>query len=64
MKNLSKNQLNRGIVSQTNDKIKEKSKLGANETVTPEDILFSIKPLLEYQTVSGQNFRITVIEEL
>lgn len=79
MKNLSKNQLNRGIVSQTNDKIKEKSKLGANETVTPEDILFSIKPLLDeyyvgivscnantltYQTVSGQNFRITVIEEL
>lgn len=79
MKKLSKNQFNKGIVSQTNDKIKEKSKLGANETVTPGDILFSLKPLLDeyfvgivscnanlltYQTVSGQNFRITVMEEI
>ena len=47
MKNLSKKQLNRGIVSQMNDKIKEKSKLDANEMVTAEDILFSLKPLLD-----------------
>lgn len=78
MKNLSKNQLNRGIVSQTNDKIKEKSKIGDNEKVTPEDILFSLKPLLDeyfvgtiscdktaltYQTASGQKFRIAVTKE-
>lgn len=74
MKNLSKNQLNDKVVSQTNDKIKE----AANETVTAEDILFSLKPLLDeyfvgtiscdktaltYQTVSGQKFRIAVTKE-
>ena len=75
MKNLSKKQLNRGIVSQMNDKIKEKSKLDANEMVTPEDILFSLKPLLDeyfvgaisfdgkkliYETGHGQTFRLLV----
>ena len=79
MKNLSKNQLNRDVVSQMNDKIKEKSKLGANEMVTAEDILFSLKPLLDeyfagvatcndnaitYQTVNGQSFRIAVAKEV
>ena len=74
MKNLSKNQLNDKVVSQTNDKIKE----AANERVTAEDILFSLKPLLDeyfvgtiscdktaltYQTVSGQKFRIAVTKE-
>lgn len=74
MKNLSKNQLNDKVVSQTNDKIKE----AANERVTPEDILFSLKPLLDeyfvgtiscdktaltYQTANGQSFRITVTKE-
>ena len=75
MKKLSKNQLNKGIVSQTNDKIKEMSKLGANEIVTAEDILVSLKPLLDeyfvgaisfdgkkliYETGHGQTFRLLV----
>lgn len=78
MKNLSKNQLNEEVVSQTNDKIKEESKIVANEIVTPEDILFSLKPLLDeyfvgtiscgkaaltYQTTNGQSFRVTVTKE-
>lgn len=78
MKNLSKNQLCTEVVSQTNDKIKEESKIVANERVTAEDILFSLKPLLDeyfvgtiscdktaltYQTTSGQRFIITVIKE-
>lgn len=78
MKNLSKNQLNEEVVSQTNDKIKAESKIVANEMVTTEDILFSLKPLLDeyfagtifcdktaltYQTANGQSFRITVTKE-
>ncbi|HIS35502.1 TPA: hypothetical protein IAC10_02570 [Candidatus Scatousia excrementigallinarum] len=78
MKNLSKNQLSREVLSQTNDEIKAESKAVANETVTAEDILFSLKPLLDeyfvgtiscdktaltYQTVSGQKFRIAVTKE-
>ena len=39
MKNLSKNQLNTEVVSQTNDKIKAERKIVANEIVTTEDIL-------------------------
>lgn len=75
MKKLSKNQLNKGIVAQTNDKIKEVGKLGANEMVTAEDILVSLKPLLDeyfvgaisfdgkkliYETGHGQTFRLLV----
>ena len=78
MKNLSKNQLNEEVVSQTNDKIKAESKIVANEIVAPEDILFSLKPLLDeyfvgtiscdktaltYQTGNGQSFRITGTKE-
>lgn len=78
MKNLSKNQLCTEVVSQTNDKIKEESKIVANERVTAEDILYSLKPLLDeyfvgtiscgktaltYQTTNGQSFRITVTKE-
>ena len=78
MKNLSKNQLCTEVVSQTNDKIKAESKESANERVTPEDILYSLKPLLDeyfvgtiscdktaltYQTTSGQKFRIAVTKE-
>ena len=47
MKNLSKNQLNEEVVSQTNDKIKAGSKAVANDSVTAADILFSLKPLLD-----------------
>ena len=75
MKKLSKNQLNKGVVAQTNDKIKEVGKLGANEMVTAEDILVSLKPLLDeyfvgaisfdgkkliYETGHGQTFRLLV----
>ena len=78
MKNLSKNQLNREVVSQTNDKIKAKSESVTDERVTTEDILYSLKPLLDeyfvgtiscnktaltYQTTSGQKFRIAVTKE-
>lgn len=78
MKNLSKNQLNGEVMSQTNDKINAESKAVANDTVTAGDILFSLKPLLEeyfvgtiscdktaltYQTTSGQKFRIAVTKE-
>ena len=78
MKNLSKNQLNEEVVSKTNDKIKAESKIVVNERVTFEDILFSLKPLLDeyfvgtiscdktaitYQTISGQKFRIAVTKE-
>lgn len=78
MKNLSKNQLSREVLSQTNDEIKAESKAVANETVIAEDILFSLKPLLDeyfvgtiscdktaltYQTASGQKFRIAVTKE-
>ena len=78
MKNLSKNQLCTEVVSKTNDKIKAESKAVANERVTAEDILFSLKPLLDeyfvgtiscdktaltYQTTNGQSFRITVTKE-
>lgn len=78
MKNLSKNQLNTEVVSQTNDKIKAERKIVANEIVTTEDILFSLMPLLDeyfvgtiscdktaltYQTTNGQRFRITVTKE-
>lgn len=78
MKNLSKNQLCTEVMSQNNDKIKAESKEAANERVTSEDILFSLKPLLDeyfvgtiscdktaftYQTTNGQSFRITVIKE-
>ena len=78
MKNLSKNQLNEKIVSQTNDKIKAESKIVTNERLTTEDILYSLKPLLDeyfvgtiscdktaltYQTTSGQKFRIAVTKE-
>ena len=78
MKNLSKNQLNKDVMSQTNDKIKVENKAVANERVTTEDILYSLKPLLDeyfvgtiscgktaltYQTTNGQSFRITVIKE-
>lgn len=78
MKNLSKNQLNEEVMSQTNDKIKAESKAVANERVTAEDILFSLKPLLDeyfvgtiscdktaltYQTESGQKFKITVTKD-
>lgn len=78
MKNLSKNQLNREVVLQTNDKIKAKSKSVTDERVTTEDILYSLKPLLDeyfvgtiscnktaltYQTTSGQKFRIVVTKE-
>lgn len=78
MKNLSKNQLCTEVVSKTNYKIKAESKAVANEMVTAEDILFSLKPLLDeyfvgtiscgkaaltYQTVNGQSFIITVIKE-
>ena len=78
MKYLSKNQLCTEVVSKTNDKIKAESKAAANERVTAEDILFSLKPLLDeyfvgvatcknnaltYQTANGQSFRITVTKE-
>lgn len=78
MKNLSKNQLCTEVVSQTNDKIKAESKAVANDTVTAEDILYSLKPLLDeyfvgtiscgkaaltYQTTNGQSFRVTVTKE-
>ncbi len=78
MKNLSKNQLNKDVMSQTNDKIKVENKAVANERVTTEDILYSLKPLLDeyfvgtiscgktaltYQTTNGQSFRITVTKE-
>ena len=78
MKNLSKNQLCTEVVSKTNYKIKAESKVVANEMVTAEDILFSLKPLLDeyfvgtiscdktaltYQTTNGQSFRITVTKE-
>lgn len=75
MKKLSENQRNKGIVAQTNDKIKEVGKLGANEMVTAEDILVSLKPLLDeyfvgaisfdgkkliYETGHGQTFHLLV----
>lgn len=78
MKNLSKNQHYREVVSQTNDKIKAECKAVADERVTTEDILYSLKPLLDeyfvgfiscdktaltYQTASGQKFRIAVTKE-
>lgn len=79
MKNLSKNQLNTEVVSQTNKKIKAQSKAFANETVTTEDILYSLKPLLDeyfvgtvtcngkiitYQNESGQDFKIIATEDV
>ena len=78
MKNLSKNQLCTEVVSQTNDRIKAENKAVANERITAEDILFSLKPLLdEYfvgtiscdktaltsPTTNGQSFRITVTKD-
>lgn len=78
MKNLSKNQLCIEVVSKTNDKIKAGTQAVANERVTTEDILYSLKPLLDeyfvgtiscdktaltYQTTNGQSFRITVTKE-
>ena len=75
MKNLSKNQFNTEVVSRTNEEIIDDCKDIANEMVTAEDILFSLKPLLDeyfvgvatyndnaltYQTASGLKFRIAV----
>ena len=79
MKNLSKNQLNTKVVSQKNNKIKAESKAFANEMVTTEGIIYSLKPLLDeyfvgtvtcngkiitYQTESGQDFKIIAKEDV
>lgn len=77
MKNLSKNNTHKEVMSKlTNlDNVEDKSKL--KEMVTSEDILYSLKPLMDeyflgtielngkhiaYQTASGQKYCIAVSE--
>lgn len=78
MKNLSKNNTHKEVMSKlTNlDNVEDKSKL--KEMVTSEDILYSLKPLMDeylvgavscngqcvmYHATSGQKFIITVTEK-
>lgn len=77
MKNLSKNNADKEVMSKlTNlDNVEDKSKL--KEMVTSEDILYSLKPLMDeyflgttelngkhiaYQTLGGQKYCISVSE--
>lgn len=79
MKNLSKNQLNRDVVSQANkiDGIGGKKDISKN--LTAEDIIYSIYPLLEeyfvgtvscndgvliYTATYGQKFKITAMKQV
>lgn len=75
MKNLSKNQLNIEVVPKLTDVENADNKSNSEEVVTSEDILYSLKPLMDeyffgtaelngkhiaYQTLGGQNYCISV----
>ena len=77
MKNLSKNQLNIEVVPKLTDVDNADNKSNSEEVVTSEDILYSLKPLMDeyflgtaalngkhiaYQTLGGQKYYITVCE--
>lgn len=77
MKNLSKNQLNIEVVSKLTDVENADNKSNSEEVLTSEDILYSLKPLMDeffsgmvvlngkhiaYQTLGGQKYFISVSE--
>lgn len=77
MKNLSKNNTDKEVMSRLTNANNAEDKPKMGEVVTSEDILYSLKPLLDeyfsgtavlngkhiaYQTLSGQKFCIAVSE--
>ena len=77
MKNLSKNNTDKEVMSKLTNANNDEDKPKMEEVVTSEDILYSLKPLMDeyflgtavlngkhiaYQTLSGQKYCIAVSE--